>query len=684
MFELLEKLTGSTDFMPHGDCLVWYPELLWLHVGSDIIIGLAYYCIAIVIFYFVFKRRDIPYLWMSLLFGAFIFLCGNTHLMAAWTVYVPSYWGEGYVKLVTAVVSIITAILLIPLMPRILSLPSLNQALEKISQLNTELEQRVDHLQREVIKREQAEQAWHESEKEFRQLVEASPVPTVVTVENEDVVYLNNKFTELFGYNLDEIPNVAKWWPLAYPDDEYRQEIKKQWYARLQQAAKTRTEIMPLEAKITCKDGSVRHILFRGSFIGEKLIVILNDITELRQAAEEKARLESQLRQAQKMEAIGVLAGGVAHDFNNLLTTIIGNTQFALADLEKEDPLYEELMDIKKAGEKAAGLTRQILTFSRNEIRKPEILDLNETVQEMVKMLRRMIRGDIELVVVSEPDLWKVHMDAPQMDQIIMNLAVNASDAMPEGGTLTIETANVELDKAYLREHAIDDEPGPCVMLAVTDTGVGMDESVRTRMFDPFFTTKDRNTGTGLGLATVYGIVRQNRGYIWSYSEAGQGTTIKVYLPRVDESPELGSSKMDQDAKLTGTETVLVLEDNDQVRNMALRILDRYGYQTPEAGNGEEAIRVSRDFNGVIHLLLTDVIMPGMSGKEAAEILKSERPDMKVLYMSGYTQNIIMQKGILASDINYIQKPFAIKVLARKVRETLLTEPGETAVRLHK
>ncbi len=286
-------------------------------------------------------------------------------------------------------------------------------------------------------------------------------------------------------------------------------------------------------------------------------------------------------------------------------------------------------------------------------------------------MLRRLIREDIDLVMVSEPGLWKVHMDPTQVDQITMNLVVNARDAMPEGGTLTIETTNVELDRAYFREHAIDNEPGSYVMLAVTDTGIGMDESVRARMFDPFFTTKERGTGTGLGLATVYGIVRQNGGYIWSYSEPGQGTTIKVYLPRAEDVLEPGHREDAHLKELTGSETVMVLEDNDLVRNMALKVLKRYGYHTLEARDGKEAIRVSRDFDGVIHLLLTDVIMPGMSGKEVSEKLQAERPAMQTLYMSGYTQNIIIQKGILTSDIHYIQKPFTPKALARVVRETI-------------
>ncbi|MBW1734538.1 hybrid sensor histidine kinase/response regulator [Methanosarcinales archaeon] len=396
-------------------------------------------------------------------------------------------------------------------------------------------------------------------------------------------------------------------------------------------------------------------------------------ITERKRAEEQRRKLEAQLYRAKKMEGIGTLAGGVAHDFNNLLTTILGYAELALMQLGQGDPLYEHIIQIKNAGQKGASLTRQLLAFSRKEARRPELLDLNQAVAELEKILRRLIREDIELVINPEAGLGPVYMDPSQMDQIIMNLVVNARDAMPEGGTLTIETANVELDRAYFREHGIEEsEPGSYVMLAVTDTGIGMDEETQSKIFDPFFTTKPRGTGTGLGLATVYGIVKQNRGYIWAYSEPGQGTTMKVYLPRAGEVLEPGrGGDMEVGGGLTGAETILVVEDNDQVLDMIVKILDRYGYRTLPARDGAEAVRVARDFEGEIHLLLTDVIMPGMSGKEVAERLRSERPDMKVLFMSGYTENIIMQKGILSGDIHYIQKPFSFEGLVRKVREAI-------------
>ena len=492
----------------------------------------------------------------------------------------------------------------------------------------------------------------------------------LVTDPAGTIQYVNPAFETVTGYTRDEAlgqnPRLLK--SGKQPPSFYRDLWEtitggRIWQGRMVNKRRDGT-LYTEEATISpVKDASGQILSF---------VAVKRDITEHLRMRQEQSRLQEQLQQAQKMESIGRLAGGVAHDFNNLLTTIIGNAQLVLSGLEKEDPLREEIEEIRKAGERAAGLSRQLLTFSRRETRAPELLNLNETLDEMAKMLRRLIREDIELVISPGPDLGPVYMDPPQVEQVIMNLVVNARDAMPDGGTLTIETADTELDEAYFREHGVENEPGPYVMLAVTDTGIGMDEETQSKMFDPFFTTKDRSTGTGLGLATVYGIVKQNRGYVWAYSEPGRGTTVKVYLPRAGEVLEPGrSGDMEVGGGLTGAETVLVVEDNQQVLDITLKVLARYGYRTLAARNGDEAVRVGRDFEGKIHLLVTDVIMPGMNGKELAERLRSERPDMKVLFMSGYTENIIVQKGILPTDIHYIQKPFSFEGLARKVRDAL-------------
>jgi PAS domain S-box-containing protein len=386
----------------------------------------------------------------------------------------------------------------------------------------------------------------------------------------------------------------------------------------------------------------------------------------------EKKKLEAQFRQAQKMEAIGVLAGGVAHDFNNLLTAILGNTQLALMKVIKDESLREGIQEIEKAGLRAASLTRQLLAFSRKQIIKPKILDINEVINETEKMLKRMIREDIEFLTALEPELWKVYTDPGQIDQVVMNLVVNAKDAMPRGGRLTIETANVELDETYFQSRDTESKPGPYVMLAVTDNGTGMDKETLSRIFDPFFTTKEVGSGTGLGLSTVYGIVKQNKGYVWVYSEPGKGTTFKIYFPRVAKDVVIAGKEQEEFAgEISGSETVLIVEDDDALRNITKKMLQKYGYNILEAENGEKALNIGETHEGPIHLLLTDVVMPVMSGSDLSEKLQSIRPETRVIYMSGYTDNAIVHHGILKQKINFIEKPFSPESLSKKVRQVL-------------
>ena len=393
-------------------------------------------------------------------------------------------------------------------------------------------------------------------------------------------------------------------------------------------------------------------------------------VTERKRIEREKANLEEQLRQSQKMEAIGRLAGGVAHDFNNLLTVIKGYSQLSLLELKEDDPLKENIEEIKRATERAADLTRQLLAFSRRQILEVKVLDLNTILKNLDKMLRRVIGEDIELVTLLAEDLGMVKSDPGQIEQVVMNLAVNARDAMPNGGKLTIETANVELDEEYARAH-IAVKPGCYVMLSVSDTGIGMTPEVKERVFEPFFTTKEKSKGTGLGLSTVYGIVKQSEGNIWVYSELGKGTTFKIYLPRVDEPLEEVTGEVVKKELPRGGETILIVEDNEEVRKLAARILKKQGYTVLEGSHGDEALNVCKQHKGPIHLMVTDVVMPGMSGRELSERLKPLYPQMKVLYMSGYTDNAITHHGVLEKGVNYIQKPFTVDGLARKVREVL-------------
>ncbi len=383
----------------------------------------------------------------------------------------------------------------------------------------------------------------------------------------------------------------------------------------------------------------------------------------------EQRHLEEQFRQSQKMEAVGQLAGGIAHDFNNLLTAILGNTQLLLRELPPGDAKRGDVEEIRKASERAASLTRQLLAYSRRQMLQPEVLDLNGVVAEMDKMLRRLIGEHIALVTVLAPDLGRVRADPNQLEQVIVNLAVNARDAMPDGGKLTIETANVDLDETYAQTH-LGSVPGPYAMLAVTDSGVGMDAGVRAHLFEPFFTTKEVGRGTGLGLATVYGIVKQSGGYISVYSEVGRGSSFKIYLPRI-ATPSGTPASPHRGRPARGTETVLVVEDEPAVLTLSRRALEAQGYIVLTASDAAAALRVVERHGGTIHLLVTDVVMPGKSGRELADKLAAQRPGIRVLYMSGYPGDAVVAHGSLPAGSAFLQKPFSPDSLARKVRDVL-------------
>ena len=401
---------------------------------------------------------------------------------------------------------------------------------------------------------------------------------------------------------------------------------------------------------------------------------------ELRESQERRGRksLEQQLQQSQKMEAIGQLAGGIAHDFNNLLGVIIGYSELILSQVAQDSETHKHAGEIMRAGERAASLTRQLLAFSRKQVLEPKLLNLNTVVVEVERMLQRMIGEDIRIEISLDPTLSYVKADPAHIEQVIVNLAVNARDAMPKGGTLTIETSNVELDEAYARLHP-PTIPGRFAMLAVSDNGSGMDSKTQARIFEPFFTTKAVGKGTGLGLSIVYGVVKQSGGSIAVHSELGQGTMFKIYLPEANEAPAINESRPADAAEYRGSETILLVEDAAPLGELSRTILQSHGYKVLSAEDGFEALRIAGQHRGPIQLLLTDVVMPGMSGSELADRLARLRPEMKVLYMSGYTDDTITRYGVLAPNLAMLQKPFTQKALIHRVRTVLDAAPRSSA-----
>ena len=522
----------------------------------------------------------------------------------------------------------------------------------------------------DITERKKMEEALRTEKERFQTLTENAPFGMVMIDKDGTFKYINSKFKELFGYDLKDVPNGRTWFKKAYPVRSYRHRVFSTWIDDSKSFEPG--EKIPRTFTVTCKDGTEKVI----RFITEQLesgeyLMGTEDITLLKRAETEKADLEEQLRQSQRIEAVGRLAGGIAHDFNNLMMVIRGYSQLSLAEIKEGDKLRGNLEEIRKATERATDLTRQLLAFSRRQILEFKVLDLSNLIRDMERMLRRVIGEDIELVTYHAEDLGRVKTDPGQIEQVIMNLAVNARDSMPDGGKLIIETRNVELDEDYTRTH-VGVKPGRYVMFSLSDTGVGMSPEVKEHIFEPFFTTKEISKGTGLGLSTVYGIVKQCGGNIWFYSELRKGTTFKVFLPRVDEPlEEIRESTVSKEIP-SGRETILAVEDEDNVRKLTVQILKGQGYSVLEASHAEEAMKVVREQTGNgIHLLLTDVVMPGMSGHELANHLISLLPKIKVLFMSGYTDNAIVHHGVLEEGVNYIQKPFTVDALARKVREVL-------------
>jgi len=525
---------------------------------------------------------------------------------------------------------------------------------------------------RDITERKNVEAALRESEKRFRLLVQNSNDIIMILDRNGIPSYISGQMARILGYAPEELIGVSNF-PGLHPDDLHI--IRDVMNKSLDMPG----EVLKAEYRYRHKNGQWVSLEAVGCNLLDDpsvhgIVLNVRDITERNKAEQERLKLQEQLQQAMKMEAVGRLAGGVAHDFNNLLTGIGGNVQLALMDLKANDPLAETLVEISKASDSAAALTRQLLAFSRKQLIEPKVLDLNDVIWSMHKMLKRLIGEDIELKTLPAKNLGAVRIDPGQFEQILVNLAVNARDAMPNGGKLTIETANVELGEEYGRTHSYP-QAGLHVMLAISDTGQGMNEHIKAHLFEPFFTTKEKGKGTGLGLATIYGAVKQANGHIEVYSEEGKGTTFKIYLPRVEEKAE----KLEQDARAVkmpgGNETILLVEDEQIVRNLASKILKRLGYEVLAADSGGNALVLAEKQTAPIHLLLTDVVMPGMNGRQLAERLEKIHPETRVLYSSGYTENAIAHHGVIDKGLDFIGKPYAPRALAEAVRKVLDRPP---------
>jgi two-component system, cell cycle sensor histidine kinase and response regulator CckA len=512
----------------------------------------------------------------------------------------------------------------------------------------------------EIDLRAQAEKALLRSEERYRDLVENAKDIIYTRDLQGNCTSINKVVEQVLGYTREEALGMNIWETVSSESQKKIQEMVMRKLAG-EGMAVFEMEAMAKNGRKVTLEVNTRLVHEGGVLVGVQGIA--RDVTERRQ-------LEEQLRQSQKMEAVGQLAGGVAHDFNNILAVIIGYSDILLNKLKQEDPTRRKITEIRKSAERAANLTGQLLAFSRRQVMQPAVIDLNATVKDMSEMFRQLIGENIELHTSFEEGLGPVKADLGQIQQVIMNLIVNARDAMPQGGHLTIGTQN-----AYLRDENLGRlyrvKEGHYVMLAVSDTGCGMDTEMQAHVFEPFFTTKEKGKGTGLGLSTVYGIVKQSGGYIWVFSEVGRGTTFKIYLPLIEEEVEEVNTSVTPAEQLNGTETVLLVEDEENVRRLACEILEMNGYTVIEAKDGVEALEVCDRYEGPIQLMLTDVVMPRLGGRELSQRLAPLRPQMRVLYMSGYTDDAIVRHGAFDRDIHFLQKPFTPEALARKVRQAI-------------
>lgn len=526
-------------------------------------------------------------------------------------------------------------------------------------------ETHIQALVRDITKRKKIEEQLMYERERYSFLVDRMPFGMVL-IDNKDkkgkFLYINKEWVNIFGYPPDEIPDGKTWFQKAYPDENYRKTVIEMWIKDMKNIKLG--ERVPRIFNVTCKDGSAKVVNLTTVLVeNDLLITTAYDITDYK-------KTEEQFLQAQKMEAVGRLAGGVAHDFNNMLTVILGHANLGMLELDSSHPLYQRFNEIKKAAERSSELTKNLLAFARKQAIDPKVLNINTAIEDMLKMLLRLIGENIDLKWLPGKDIWPTIFDPVQLTQVVINLVVNARDAIPDVGRITIETKNVVLDELYCKNH-LGFYPGEYVMLAISDNGVGMTKDVLEHIFEPFYTTKDKEKGSGLGLSTVYGIVKQNKGFINAYSEPKKGTTFKIYLPRYKGEEEVFEIKGEEVINQSKGETILIVEDEYDVLELCVSMLEELGYNVISALTPFEAINQFKAHKDEIDLLITDVIMPEMNGKELSKMLIAIKPDLKCLFMSGYTNNAIIHNGIIETGIYYLQKPFTLHELSAKVREAI-------------
>ncbi len=782
----------TSNYMAHGFCLLWEPGLIRLHVISDVITGLAYYAIAIALFYFIYKRRDAPFPLVFLLFGIFILSCGTTHLFAAYTIYVPKYWEEGVIKAITAFVSVVAAILLIPLIPKAISLPSLTKTLDENKNLNGILKKQVEklilsntRLNDEIAERRQAETAMKELSYKM-ELILNSAAEGIYGLDLEGKVsFINPAGVRMLGYEIEEVIGKHRHstWCHSRPDgtplpaeecglnylfdegDSGSADNTRFWkkdgtsfpveYAstpmfeadKLVGAVvtfKDITERVEAEAALKISEEKYRNLVdnapvgiykanFAGRFLyvnkalaatfefdspeemmsenilaryknpedraafldelkkngkvsnfeldtisktGKTIHIILNSTLEdgtisgMVLDVTEQKKLQAQLLHAQKMEAIGTLAGGVAHDFNNILNVIMGYGSMVLDGMKTDSLSKEHMNEVLAAADKAATLTKRLLAFSRKHVVEMKPVNVNELILGIEKMLSRIIGEDIVFTTELTGEKLTVMADAGQIEQVLVNLASNARDAMPKGGRLTISSGTKKVDDEYISAYGYG-KTGTYALIAVTDTGTGMDPETQKKIFEPFFTTKGIGEGTGLGLSIAYGIMKQHNGYIQAYSEEGKGSAFKIFLPLVQEGAAKGREPEAIDSIKGGTETILVAEDDEALRKLARLVLESFGYRVITAEDGEDAINKYLENREKIHLVILDMLMPKKSGKEASEEIRKISPEVRTLFMSGYTMDMLSKKQLLDEGMDFILKPVSPKDLLEKIRKML-------------